>query len=227
MVRLVCVSRDGRRLLACLTALAAFTVVAGAPAASASSADPGVVRNLVGGSRSLWSGASPLVAGESVVSHGEFIYQDYLYDDAGAAVGDASAVRTDASWRVSTNQLGMGTYQYPADAARYAANAADISQFRVVRDGDRVRFMVVLNTLLAPGTTVVGIALGDATSTERRAWPRGAGISTAGTQHVITAWGSGAAFDDEPIKAVGGEVAESTADNTIQVSLPLDLVGPK
>jgi pimeloyl-ACP methyl ester carboxylesterase len=173
-----------------------------------------------------WAGSSPMLGGESVVSEGEFVHQDFLYDDQGAVVGDASSRRNDANLRGDTNKPGMGTYQYPTDEARYGVNAADISQFRAKLDGTNVRFLVVLNTLLAPDSTVVGIALGD-TGKTRKPWPLGAGIATAGTKHVITAWGTGAKFDGVPIAAVGGSVAESLQDNTIEVSVPLSRVGTR
>jgi len=119
---------------------------------------------------------------------------------------------------------GIGTYVYPTDAARYGANAADIHQIRVKREGKQVRFAVMFNTLLAPDTTVVGIALGDG-GAERMAWPLGAGIETPGTEHVITAWGTGARFDDIPISDAGGSVAVDVDENAFEIALPRKLVG--
>ncbi|MGH2756015.1 MAG: hypothetical protein ACRDLB_16500 [Actinomycetota bacterium] len=214
-----------------LLALAvAITVLPGAtavaqPPSTAPPNPPHPITAEVDGKIADWKGSSPMVGGESVVSEGEFIYQDYLHDDMGAAVGDASVVRDDASSR-GTHRAGVGTYMYPNAPARYGNNAADISQFRVVRDGSDVHFLVVLNTLLDQNTTVVGIALGDADD-ERLTWPLDAGISTPGTDHVITAWGGGAMLDGMPIEAVGGAIAADLDDNAFEISLPISRVGPK
>jgi len=172
-----------------------------------------------------WKGSSPMLGGEWVVSAGEFVYQDYLYDDLGAAVGDAAQRRNDGFARGGgSKDTGIGTYMYPKDFERYGSNAADINQIRARRHGNQVQFAVVFNTLLAPDTTVVGLALGDG-GADRMAWPLAAGIETPGTKHVITAWGTGASFDDLPISAVGGSVAVDIEDNAFEISLPAKLVG--
>lgn len=184
-------------------------------------APPSTVRR-VDGELGDWAGVSPMIGGESVMSRGEFIYQDYIHDDAGAAVlRDPDAV-------VDQNYHGglqpAGTYFYPNNPQRYGSNAADLFQFRAARLGDSVYFLVHLNTLLAPDSTVVGIALGNDETTPM-AWPLGAGLSTPGTQHVLTLWGTGGAFDGRGLNEVGGEVAVSVKNNVIEASLPLSLVG--
>src|SRR5690349_19587108 len=56
----------------------------------------------------IWQALPILISGATAYRSGEFLYQDFLYDDRGA--GDA--------------------YQYPADA-RYAGNAADLVELRL------------------------------------------------------------------------------------------------
>lgn len=167
-----------------------------------------------------WTGTSAMVGGVSAMSAGEFVYQDYIYDDAGAAIG--AAVGAQAAGR-GANSKTFGTYLYPTDMARYRSNAADLFQLRAARDGDRVAFLVVLNTLVEPDTTVVGIALGSPTS-PRVAWPLGAQLSTP-ADHVLTLWGTGGRWDDTPLADVGGTIAVDTDTNAMEVSLPLSLVG--
>ncbi|MBI4766225.1 MAG: hypothetical protein HY787_16760, partial [Deltaproteobacteria bacterium] len=83
--------------------------------------------------------------------------------------------------------------------------------------------LVLLNTLLADDTTVAAIAFGG-TGAEAVNWPFGAGISTPGTKHVLTLWGTGGAWDQASLLAVGGRVAVSVADNAIEASIPLSLL---
>lgn len=170
-----------------------------------------------------WDGESPMIGGQMVVSRGEFIYQDYIHDDTGAKVrADSTCCR---SFR--GNALPVGTYTYPDNAKRYGTNAADLLEFRAALVGDRAFFLIRLNTLLEADTTAVGIAIGESGGHADAAveWPFGAGLSTPGTENVITLWGTGGAFGETPLEQVGGVVAVSIEDNAIEASLPLELVG--
>ena len=175
------------------------------------------VAKVVDGSIDDWVGESPLIGGTSVVDRGEFIYQDFIYDDTGPKVG--TQTNTAGAARAKTN----GTYRYPTAMSRYRSNAADLFQFRAAESEGRAHFLVLLNTLLEPDTTVVGIAIGQAGS-PATAWPLGAQLSTP-ADHVLTAWGTGGQFDEQPLAAVGGEIAVDIDSNAIEVSLPLSLVG--
>jgi len=63
----------------------------------------------------IWSAAPILVSGASAYRGGEFLYQDFLYDDHGAAeIPDPTDPRSGGDLFSKPN----GTYTYPTDAAR-------------------------------------------------------------------------------------------------------------
>jgi S-formylglutathione hydrolase FrmB len=177
-----------------------------------------------------WTGASTLLGGTSQVSHGELVYQDYIYDDYGAS-GGRNAVQ-----RGQFAGLTTGKVRYPTDEERYANNAADLRQLRIAADGSDVWAIVQLNTLRRPDTTVTAIAIdtnGDLTDTSG-SWPRGAGVATPGADRVITIWadadGTGhAEVADLHTGATSsfGSVAVSTADadNAYELRLPRAAIG--
>src|SRR5207244_9960297 len=75
------------------------------------------------------SQANPiLVSGASAYRRGEFLYQDFLYDDHGArgAARDMGDPRAGGDTFSAPN----GTYTYPT-ARAYANNAADLVELRV------------------------------------------------------------------------------------------------
>lgn len=199
-------------------AVAAMVVAAGGPPLARAAHVPAAPK-VIDGQIADWTGTSPMVGGVSTVDDGEFIYQDYIYDDTGAS----AAPQTANAGRGTTGGT-EGTYRYPTDTARYAANAADIFQVRAALDGDQVRFLVVLNTMRAPDAAIVGLALGGS-SAARHSWPGGAGIATPGTEHVLELWGTGGALDAAPLASVGGAVAVDTETNAIEASVPAALVG--
>jgi dienelactone hydrolase len=85
----------------------------------------------------VWEAEPILISGASAYRHGEFLYQDYLYDDLGAA----------------------GRYTYPTDPD-YARNAADLVELRIrpLRTATAIR--LTYNTLIEPKLTATTIALG-------------------------------------------------------------------
>lgn len=202
-------------------------VLAGQPSIARSS--PGTSR-AVDGRVGDWVGQSTLLGGTSQVSNGELVYQDYIYDDFGAAGGVGAQQRAQFSGRTD------GTARYPTNAARYADNAADLHQLRLTTVGDDLWVLVRLNTLREPDTTVAAIAIdvdGDLSDTDGR-WPREAGVATPGADRIITVWGDasgagrGEVFDlDSGLTTPIADVAISTADedNAIELKLPLALIG--
>jgi hypothetical protein len=85
----------------------------------------------------VWEAEPILISGASAYRQGEFLYQDYLYDDLGAA----------------------GRYTYPTDPD-YARNAADLVELRIrpLRTATAIR--LTYNTLIEPKLTATTIALG-------------------------------------------------------------------
>src|SRR5579863_2516931 len=70
----------------------------------------------------VWSAPPILISGASAYRKGEFIYQDFLFDDSGAQqLADPQDPRAAGNLFSRPN----GTYTYPTNPA-YANNAADL-----------------------------------------------------------------------------------------------------
>lgn len=120
-----------------------------------------------------WDAKPILISGASAYRQGEFLYQDYLYDDHGAngLLVDPNDPRTgdDIFSRPG------GSYTYPS-ASDYANNAADLVEFRLEPRADNTAIRVTLNTLLDPELVAFTIAIGD--SDAAMDWPHGANVSS-------------------------------------------------
>jgi hypothetical protein len=159
-------------------------------------APPAVAAQLQNRPGSVWTATPTLVSGTTAYRDGEFLYQDWIYDDHGAA-GGFTCCRDGASGNVpgSTDGTGggnggeniisprYGTYTYPQDAM-YAANAADLVELRVKPLADATGLRVTLNSLTpaaaAAGVVAFSVALAapDATThayPAATAFPHGAG----------------------------------------------------
>ena len=168
-----------------------------------------------------WFGRSFGIAGRSHVDAGEFIYEDYIYDDYGADsyAGD----RTGGGETRFGLQKPRGDYLYPTNA-RFAKNSADIAELRVAaRDDGMLHVLVRLNTLITADSTVVGVALDTdlLENDEPLAWPHAAGLTTPGSEHVLTMWGTGATWDGTAV----GNFGADTVTNTIWAAIPIAQLG--
>ena len=126
-----------------------------------------------------WRAAPLLISGASAYVDGEFLYQDWLFDDHGADGGlpDPNAPAGGlANGTLADNVFSRyaGSYTYPSDPA-YAHNAADLVEFRVRSVAEGVAFRLTLNTLLDPNLVAATLALG--TTGEPRPLPGGANLS--------------------------------------------------
>jgi hypothetical protein len=99
-----------------------------------------------------WGAPPILVSGAEAYRKGEFLYQDFLYDD-----------------RALT---------YPGERERLAGNAADIVEVRVEPLKDATAIRITLNSMLDPDAAAVTIGLGDGGG-EARAMPHDAGARMA------------------------------------------------
>ncbi len=129
----------------------------------------------------VWEARPLLVSGASAYRKGEFLYQDFLYDDSGARAGADSANpragATFARWN--------GTYDYPtADA--YVQNVADLVELRVKTLGDATAFRLTFNSMTDPKLVATTIALGSSRSPQ--AFPHGANVA-APAEHFLTVHG--------------------------------------
>jgi hypothetical protein len=124
-----------------------------------------------------WRAAPILVSGATAYRRGEFLYQDFLYDDRGAR-----ATRDPGDPRAHLFSSAAGTYTYPTEPA-YASNAADLVELRVRPLRRATAFRLTLNTLRDPARVGATIALGS--SARPRPFPHGAN-ATAPAERFLT-----------------------------------------
>ena len=138
-----------------------------------------------------------MISGASAYRQGEFLYQDFLYDDLGAA----------------------GVYTYPTDPS-YARNAADLVELRITPLRTATAIRLTYNTLIEPELTATTIALGS--SAEPAPVPHGANARMP-AQVFVTVHGSDADVVDA---ATGAElktaprVRVSLKRRQVEVRLP-------
>src|SRR3954451_14017134 len=102
-----------------------------------------------------------LVSGTDAYRDGEYLYQDYLFDDRGADTMPGPGTRFENGRNASGPTA--GDVEYPTDE-RYAGNAADLVEFRAKPLADATVYRVTLNTARAADAAVVGIGI----DTDRR-----------------------------------------------------------
>ncbi|MEA2470801.1 MAG: hypothetical protein QOE38_1800 [Thermoleophilaceae bacterium] len=169
-----------------------------------------------------WSAQPILVSGTTAYRDGEFLYQDYLYDDHGANSGqrDQNDPRGQAAG-TSSDLFSQpnGTYTYPTDAA-YAMNAADLVEFRVKPFADHTAFRITLNTLKDARLYGITIAIGGKPGVELP-MPDGANTK-APADMFLTVHGLSAKIVDAVTKADLGAVAVKVDQERrqIEVSVP-------
>ena len=136
-----------------------------------------------------------LVSGTDALRGGEYLYQDYLFDDHGANTAPGPGSQPPGSGNFSAT---AGDVSYPT-AARFANNAADVVEIRVARTADAVVYRVTLGTVLDDDTAVVGIGIDtDAANEPQVEWPLGADITSPGLDRFVTAWGTGGKVSELP-----------------------------
>jgi pimeloyl-ACP methyl ester carboxylesterase len=130
----------------------------------------------------FWRARPILVSGSQAYRAGEWLYQDFLYDDHGAT-GEKDSKE---HYGLSTNLYSpsAGTFTYPRNKKLYANNAADLVELRVRPRGTSTAFRITLNTLKDPALSAFTIALG--TSGSSVSWPYGAGVSSPA--HYFLTW---------------------------------------
>ncbi len=156
----------------------------------------------------IWRASPILVSGASAYRRGEFVYQDFLYDDRGPNAGlpDPNDQRRSAE----NFSRGNGTYTYPTDAA-YANNAADIVELRIKPQSTFTAFRITMNSLLDAERVGISIALGDSASP--RPFPFGANVS-APAQYFLTLHGRQAVLTNAADGTVISPAPTVTVDRT-------------
>ena len=164
-----------------------------------------------------WRADPILVSGAQAYRDGEFLYQDFLYDDHGAA-GAREPDDPDGPGDFLFSPT-TGTLTYPNDEV-LANNAADLVELRVRPLRDATAFRITLNTLQDPERTATTIAIGS--SEAPVAWPHGAGVRSP-AELFLTVHGATAELRDAVTGAVKGPAPAATVDlerRQIEVRVP-------
>ena len=170
------------------------------------------------GNLSDWSGDPTMLSGETRVSKGELIYDDWLYDDYGADLDQAPNPPAFRGYLAPT----QGDYRYPTNDARYGYNAADLRELRLAADGYGLHVLVFLQTMKARDAAAFTLAIdSDRDRVDTDQWPDGVGIDGAKADHFVTSWGSGGFVTD----GLGHRIriprqAVNLSENAIEVDVP-------
>ena len=160
----------------------------------------------------IWHAQPILVSGASAYRDGEYLYQDWIYDDHGAH--EAS----DPNYPGMTGDLFSkpdGTYDYPSGPG-YDNNAADLVEFRVKPTSSYTAFRVTLNTLENPALIAFSIAIGG-TPGQTHPFPDGANVSSP-ADLFLTVHPSGSTLVGDLVNATTGAAVSGPAP-TVHVDL--------
>src|SRR4051812_1296600 len=207
---------------AALIVSACAVSAAAASTPNAGTAGPALLREPAGVAPPLtntgfWRAPSTLVSGSTAYRDGEFLYPDYLYEDAGA--NGQTRAPTDPMTGADDFAARVGPYTYPTDP-RYHHNAADLVEFRVKPLSEATAFRVTLNTLDDPRRVAFTIALGD--SPAPVAYPHGAQVSGP-AQRFLTVHGTAADLLDAATGKPAGPPPSVKVDrlrHQLQVTVP-------
>jgi predicted esterase len=170
----------------------------------------------------IWRAPPILVSGTTAYRDGEFLYQDYLYDDHGAReLPDPQDPRAQGDTFSKPN----GTYTYPTGPGD-DNNAADLVEFRVKPTATYTAFRVTLNTLENPSLIAFSIALGGQPG-QTSPFPDGANVVAPATL-FLTIHPSGSqlvadlvhAGSDTPVAGPASTVHVDTYRRQIEVDVP-------
>ncbi|HEX2015760.1 MAG TPA: hypothetical protein VGN69_03620 [Solirubrobacteraceae bacterium] len=172
----------------------------------------------------IWRAPPILISGTSAYRAGEFVYEDWIYDDHGAhgSQRDQNDPQKAPGGQSTSSDLFStpnGTYTYPTDAA-YAGNAADFVELRVRPLADSTAFRVALNSLKDPSRIATTIAIGG-TPGVKLPFPYGANVS-APADLFLTIHGTTADVRSAVGTPVGGPlpVAVDMARRQLEVRVP-------
>lgn len=166
---------------------------------------PGVGARTVDGIDDDWPGEPTWMAGTAGYDGGVWSYTDYPYSD-----------------------VGTGDFTYPDDGD-HGNNAADPVVVQIALGEDAVHYLVRLNTLIRPDTTVVALAVdtdGDH-ATGGGPWPFNAKLSSGGWDHVVTAWGTDGMVTTPDGQQVDIDVVANTNDDLIEFAVPHEVADPE
>jgi len=150
-----------------------------------------------------WNAAPILISGSSAYRSGEFLYQDFIYDDTGRNT-------------------------YPTDTAKYAGNAADFVELRLKPMSGGTAVRITYNTMIDPELTGATIALGG--STDAYSMPYSANARAPG-QVFVTVHGSTVdavdAASGAPLVSSGLAAVVDTQRRQVHVCVPYSVFEPR
>ena len=151
---------------------------------------------------SPWLAPPILVSGSSAYRDGEFLYQDYLFDDRGAG----------------------STYTYPTDP-RYARDAADLVEFRLRPYASGLLIRLTYNAMIDPSLVASTIAIGDSAAPEPLPFDADAKepaqyfVTVHGTTVVVTDAATG-----QQLNVPGAMAGVDLTRRQVQVFLPSSVI---
>ena len=170
-----------------------------------------------------WDAAPLMVSGAAAIRDGEFVYQDYLYDDYGANTTNG---RGSPEPRIPTSELTFGAMSgdvvYPTAGKRYGYNAADLVELRVDAAPDSIAYRFTLNTMKAPDATALAVGIDTDGGKRETNWGHGLGsLGPLDVEHVLFTNGRVAEVDGESVP-----VATNVRRNQIEVTVPRRVLDP-
>lgn len=194
-----------------------------------------------------WTAEPAWISNVGVYRGGEYVYQDYLYDDHGPntdgldrrdqAFGASPnpSQPTDARYSPTGGSIRhVGDFMYPAQD-NHMINAADLVEWRVTADRSAVHYLARLGALTEADQAVLAVCVDTdrSLSTGQHTAPFGSNITTArlGCEQVYTVTGTqafvtDAAGETTPLKDLGGATSADLDDNTIEFSVPRAVADP-
>ena len=171
-----------------------------------------------------------LVSGTDALRNGEYLFQDYLFDDRGADTVALAGSRGSSDPGSDIASSTAGDVFYPT-AAKYAGNAADIVELRIKPTAGAVVYRVTLNTVKDDSAAVVGIGIDkDRSGGAEVAWPLGAGVTSPGIDSFITAHGTGGRVHDFGANTSSalpaGAVTIDSTTNQMTIRVPRSVLDP-
>jgi len=154
-----------------------------------------------------WEADPLLVAGGEAHVDGEYLYQDYVYDDHGADTRSVFDQHPEGHTMGGFYSRATGDYRYPSDPDRYGYNAADLLEFRARPTDEGIAYRVTLNTMLEPDAAAVAVGIDTEADPDvvhgegrRTDWGYGLGELGAPVDHRLVTWGTGAELDGRPLE---------------------------
>jgi dienelactone hydrolase len=176
-----------------------------------------------------WDAAPLRSCGRDAYVDGEYLFQDFIYDDNGANTSPAGDSPNPAP---ASHLFGpmSGDLVYPTDTGRektakkYVNNAADLLEFRTrLTDDGRVHYRFTLTTMREPDVAAIAVGIDSDPGAAGVSRDLGYGLGDLGIdpEHLLVTWGTGAELDGTSLP--DDAVSVDQERNQIDVVLPSDL----